>query len=893
MKLFDILKGIEQGISEGDKNLGVYLNRKEQDEERKAKRTKREKDEAQADLNQRIQVKKLEHLIGEPDRKKAAEQDKRTQETTDNLAKADLLEYYLDQYVSNKKKALSGISAFGVGDVNISGTDAFEANKIAENFQQPLTGLLASMDNLGKTQKIFEKFTEAESARTVSGIESVGKAIKSQIKGMKASILSESGLPIEEAKNLNQNARERFSEFKNYFDGQTQEQETPDVPEKRQRLSQELEDLIQEENTPPLEPDSKESAFDIRERNHKKILDAYGDPEVWKESKNTVMDTISGAKALGDGFGDYVKNVPLGIALGGSKLAKLLTGKDSHEYIDKVTQTGRSSYEDFSNIKNPDSLPSKAGRFQGELTTFNKASPTPFLGLKGMDGAIADGAIYGAAEDPENPLRGAGIGSVAGGFLHKALGVIATVPQSAKKWWLKWAKGKSHNSPEIAERLSKNFTGDEVSLGQLLDSPGMIQKERTMGHVPFSGASKNVDSMIQDLERVSEDIAVKFEKNPTLVSKEIQESESYVNKVAKEEYKKALGIEAEELVLSPKDVNELLTNNYGYRPDIKHKVVGEKTLSNETLVKRWEEHQKMLENLWNSGNKEAYTKLYRNLQMPNFWDLHWFGSDLNKTALKLKRAPKIDSNTRSGLHNDEITFNTIVKNYDKNKEYKAATELYKEVVSPFKDLDLSAFHLDIAEGKTPNFNFFEKGGDKAKKIYEGMEYKGSKYGGLSSEAKNAVLADVIDPQAEKLSLRSFPEKTGRRGNKASSKTKHLLTEEEKLLMEDYGQLNRMLSDLQPEQKSPKTGYALLKAAKNPAAAAGSIVAGLFNPTAGMATGSGMAVNRLLAKSLRSRKNLKHYLKPELLDEIIRKKKLKHRHRLPMQILSSSNREEDI
>jgi hypothetical protein len=131
MKLFDILKGIEQGISEGDKNLGVYLNRQEQDEDRKEKRTKREKDEAQADLNQRIQVKKLEHLIGEPDRKKAAEQDKRTQETTDNLAKADLLEYYLDQYVSNKKKALSGISAFGVGDVNISGTDAFEANKIA------------------------------------------------------------------------------------------------------------------------------------------------------------------------------------------------------------------------------------------------------------------------------------------------------------------------------------------------------------------------------------------------------------------------------------------------------------------------------------------------------------------------------------------------------------------------------------------------------------------------------------------------------------------------------------------------------------------------------------------------------------------------------------------
>ena len=906
MKLFDILKGIEQGISEGDKNLGVYLNRKEQDEERKAKQAKREQDEARADLNQRIQLKKLEHLLGEPDRKKAAEQDKRTQETADNLAKADLLEYYLDQYVSNKKKALSGMSVFGVGDINISGTEAFEANKIAENFQQPLTGLLASMDNLGKTQKIFEKFTEAESARTVSGIESVGKAIKTQIKGMKASILSESGLPLEEAKSLNQNARERFSEFKNYFDAQSQE--TPDVPEKRHHLIQELEELTQEEKSPLLieRLKSLEDELDFEDVE-------LGQPfKKRSEEKKSIKSPTLYASPMGPLFAagipsgkdedyavansDLVKSFPEGAGTVAKKALKFLTpnvkGVDGypHDHIDSAAQYLSKKYQQAADIKDPNSRGSKTGRFLGEAAGDYVLSPG--RGIPGIAGAMVDGAMIGSLEDPENPLKGAGIGAAAGGFLHKALGVIATVPQSAKKWWLKWAKGKSHNSPETAERLAKNFTGDEVSLGQLLDSPGMIQKERTMGHVPFSGASKNVDAMIQDLERVSEDIALKFEKNPSLVSKEIQQSEAYVNRLAKEEYKKALGKEAEELVLSPQDVNEILTNNYGYRPDIKHKVVGEKTLSNETLGKRWQEHQQMLENLWNSGNKEAYTKLYRDLKMPNFWDLHWFGSDLKKTALKLKRTPKIDSNTRSGLHNDEITFNTIVKNYDKNKEYKAATELYKEVVAPFKDLDLSAFHLDIAEGKTPSFNFFEKGGDKAKKIYGGMEYKGSKYGGLSPKAKNAVLADVIDPQSEKLSLRSFPEKTGRRGNKASSKTKHLLTEKEKLLMEDYGQLNRMLSDLQPEQKAPKTGKALEKLVKPSATiAAGS--ATLKNPITGLLTGSGLVANRLLSKSLRNRKNLKYYLKPGLLDDIIRKKKLKHWHRVPMQILSSSNREEDI
>ncbi len=236
----------------------------------------------------------------------------------------------------------------------------------------------------------------------------------------------------------------------------------------------------------------------------------------------------------------------------------------------------------------------------------------------------------------------------------------------------------------------------------------------------------------------------------------------------------------------------------------------------------------------------------------------------------------VESNTRAGLHNDETLLKHIINNYTNKKEYQAATDLYRDVVAPFKNQELFLFNLDANAGKKPSFRFFEKGGKDAKKVYDS----------LSEEGKKAVLADVIDPQAEQLSLRSFPGIKGARGNKAKSKTDHLLTKKEKQQFEDYEQLNRMLTDLQPEQKSPKTGYAVLKAAKNPVAAALTVGSHFLNPAVSIGAGSGMAANRLLSKSLRNKKNLKFYLKPELLDEIIRKKKIKQMHRLPMQLLNT-------
>ena len=126
VKLIDVLGGIVSGAQ------GLHKGWNEA-EDRRDKRKERENRENRDNFNQMLQMKKYQHMVGESERKQQQEQEKQTKKIVDDLAQADLLEYYVDQYISNKKKALSGTSLFGVGDVSIPGTEQFESNKIAQN----------------------------------------------------------------------------------------------------------------------------------------------------------------------------------------------------------------------------------------------------------------------------------------------------------------------------------------------------------------------------------------------------------------------------------------------------------------------------------------------------------------------------------------------------------------------------------------------------------------------------------------------------------------------------------------------------------------------------------------------------------------------------------------
>lgn len=868
VKLVDVLGGVSAAA-------GGFQKGWNEEEEKRSRKRDRENRERREDLSQLLAWKKYEHMLGESERKQRQEKDKQLKGTIDDLAKADLLEYYVDQYISNKEKSLSGMSLLGVGDVSIPGTKQYEADKIAQNFQQPVTGLLTSMDNLGKTQKIFEKFTEAENAKTVEGIRAVGKAIKTQIKGMRAGILTESGLSPEEAKGLNSTVSERFSLFKNHFDEISSPEVSPQEKSKQQQFKDELSEGSQNEvnallpgkediEPPPGEAPQKKSLFD-----------RVSDTGVLGLAGNLVSNDIG-------------KSIPEGLGKVGMNVLKFLTpnvesveGKP-HDHLSRVGNALQDKYREGVQIEDPNSWKSKTGRFLGEAAGYTALAPSMGGNLPGMAGAITDGALIGMLEKPEELAKGAAIGALEGGVLHKALGAIASIPTAAKKWWLKWAGKHSKNSPETAERLTKAFTGEEVSLGQTLNNPAMIQTERTIGLTPFSGVQDTAKAMAHDLEAVSEKLAGEFKKDPGLVSKEIREMEATLMEESKKLYTQALGEEAENLVLSPEDLRAIIARDYTKKPDVKQLIDGVETLSNNELKTIWDTNRQILENLWESGNKDAYIDLYRKLDLPNFWDLHWFNSDLKYLSKKYKNSEHVESVTRHGLFNDHQSVNKIISKYAKQKEYQAATDYYREVISPYKDRMLRGFHEAVEEGKNPSYGFFKNEGDKAKKVYDR----------LSDDAKKATQAGVIDPQAEQLSLRSFTDMPGNRGNKAASKLDHLLTDTEKQRFGDLGQMNHMLSDLQTERLLPKTGKALEKILKNPIAGVLTAGSSLLAPKTLAGLAVGIPASRQLAKSLRKRSNLKYYTKPEILDEVIRKKRLKHRHRLPMQALSQYNREEE-
>lgn len=785
------------------------------------------------------------------------EEAKRLQEAASNIGQVANLQKQFDEYIG----ALAHTVDQNYLLRNVPYTDANREWNRAQNIKGRIIGKLSEADNLGKTQGILHFFDEKMNVKSSSSLEGLREAFNSQLQNIVVAEADKAGLSGKQGMKL----------FKSSFENQF------GSPRELREQTKET-----EESLPTGKSEEQELSLSERLRLEQAFEDQGGSTASLQSKEPIKKDRdypgfwdSSGFKLFNN---DLVKSIPEGLGHVGKNALKFLVpdfeydfqGKkrSMHENLDKVVAPkAEKAYRDLVNIENPDSSDSKVGRFIGEAGGYTALSPG--RAIPGIAGAIADGAAIGMLEDPENPIKGGAIGAAAGGVLSKALGAISAIPQSAKKWWIKWTGGKSKNTLETAERLGKNFSSDEVSLGQLLNNPKMIQTERNMGYAPFSGTSKTVDSMIGDLEKVSNDIATAFEKNPNLTSQEILALEANLKKTSQELYQAALGKEANDLVLSPKDAHELIMRKYANKPDVKQFIDGVEAFSNEEVRKVWDANSKILGNLWKS-NKEAYTQFYRELQLPNFWDLHWFNSELKYKAHLFKNKAGVESKTRAGMHNDLKTTADIIHSYGKQKEYKAATDNYREIVAPFKDNALRAFHDATQSGKTPNYHFFSHGGDSAKKVYSQ----------LSDQAKKDVLAGVVDPEAQNLSLRSFKEMSGGRGNKATSKADHLLTPQERMQFEDYGQLNRMLTDLQPEQKSPKTGYALSKVLKNPVSA---LIAGggsLLAPKTAIGIGAGATINRQLAKSLRNRKNLKYYLKPELLDEIINKKMNKKRSVYP-------------
>jgi len=922
--LFDVLSGIDAAAKGGVQGYMAGQKYKADLESQKLKdllsQEKHNADLESHKINNLLTQAKIDDLKGKEERelkdlntKHQEEENKKIDDLVNELSEIDKISGLLEDYFTAEKESLRGLNLYGVGNRNILGTESNKYYKKAQNLKQPLIGILANLDKLGKTKEIYKAFSKAEDVKNLDQLEAVKEAVTSQLNDAKAIKIASSGLSNEEAINAYEIHKKNLRQARKHVQGEsqtTQEQQLSDVlgegksnkyepTKKKEPTEEEPEKRLIEQNTEPLienkenqqnsESTSKKtwkdrliSLFDneIAKENLEKIGKAIDDPEAHKEAQKVVMDTLFGAKLLGDNFGDFNKSRVKGMVSIIPNIAKTVTPNKYHKNINDIAEKF-----DVLNIKNPDSLASKAGDFLGFSKGLSKVAPTKLAKnkklLKGSRGVYADGAIAGAIVDPENPIEGAIRGGSTGVGLQKGIQSIATSPQKIGKKFDKYVTKGSRNDIETTKRLASYFPDDSVPIAQIMNNPKLIQEERNLGKIPFSGYGKSVNKQIESLDKVSNNITEKYQKIPhSQLVKEIKEVYENNNKKIKPEYEKAFGKDANDLILEPNDVNNLITNNYRIKPNIKSKTQGERTLNNNELLKTWEKYRETLKNLWEQGNIKEYKNLYKELKLPNFLDIHFFQSDLNKKKTRLKGNPNKDSQTSTGMHNDTITTKEIIEKYSKKTEYKAATKLYNDIVAPFLDSELWTLLEEASSGKEfPNYKFFENNPNKGKVVFNQ----------LSPKSQRSIIANIIDPKAEKLTLRTFRDLDGERGSTIAQKVKQYVSTEELEKINDFENLNRIFTDLQPEQKSPKTGYANSKFLK-PATLLGILGSTYAHPALGAASGLGIAMNRKILKKLRNKKNLESYLNPKIRDKKIQETKHKY-SQLPLRGREEQKEEE--
>jgi len=845
MSLKDILQGVisaRDGISEyGDKKQSY------------------DKQQVENALKQA----QIDSIQGKP----GVENQKNLQKTSSAIGDLAKLKNQFDQYASLLEDTVTVKGSIGK---HIRGSQSQEKFAEAQTMLPNIIGALAKYDHLPQTQGMIELLKNKMDVSNPAELKGLVSGINSQLSNMVVSEGHKAGLNRNQSFQVfDQAYSNQFGSINTTAENNDQEhhqeepvssvfQKTPEQQKQKDSIGDALADTYEDLRNATVGVGSGlgttlkkvlkaitpniESTFD----NPEKAKKIWENPEqYYKRLYNSGYGNVADALKNSQSFDEWQ-----------SIIRKNLTGEGPskpHERIDSAASKINEKFIEKTGA-NTESPAFKGGDFIGEEGS--KLAAALATGGTSLAGSVGSGAALEVLEHPESPLKAAAIGSAKALATHGVFSALSKIPQHLKKWWLKWGKQakSSENTIETAERLANYFPGDEVSLGQVLGSPSMIQRERAMGHAPFSGYGKSVDKMISDLEKTSENIAAKYQKNPSGVMQQILENEEKAVKTGKKAYIDALGKSPDDLPLDPLTANNLINSKYKYKPDLKHSAEGRITPTNSEIQKTWNEYKDALSSLYET-NPTQYEAVYKKLNLPSFWDVHWYSSDLKGVKRGLARSGKdLESNIKKQLTNDQKITEDIFKNYSKSKEYQAARELWRDTVAPYRSKDMLDLKFKFGQGEPVSFSKFKNAGNSEKKVFDS----------LSKENKNALLADVLDPSAEKLSLRSFKEEFGKRGNKSTKKSAQLITPEERQTFEDYGQLNRMLTDLQPQQKDPNTGKTIIRAMKNPAFYLTTAGAAKVNP---YLTIPSVYANRKLGQSLRNKKNLRYFTDKKLQESI--------------------------
>ena len=778
--LFDALEGLSRGVSDADKNLGLYLKHEENEEDR--------------ELDRAIKQAKLAEIL----QKRAS-----LEETLlENEKKAENLKGLVDRFYQ-----LYGGSTAGVlgklqekaGDLGIA-SDTSNKRKEANVLREELIGEILKQKGLPKTKQTYEMIKKEITPSSHAEIPSLKKGVMHLI-------------------------------------GLDEEEEDVGIDSK-------LSSLEKEES--PMEKDL-ETVIPVSE-DDEGILKKIG-KSIWKAHKPIREINKSMVKGLGN------------MGKGALKLA-FAPMPDFKNEIDVISENLGKKYNEKMGIKEgswEDIVGTNLGEMMFPIGGLLKGAKwLPKVG-KAMLGGGLFGALKASAENeniPKEALTGAAISGVG----SKVAGKLAKRGSKAKlKKFEDIRKGAHITDPEEILKQAE-ILGEGATIAEAVQNPHYTEKLRGMtsrnNKARMKGMSESISKAVEDFEK-------DFPNEPRKVFKSIEKNFSKAVEDSNLLYDtaKEIGI-GQEGILNPKTLKAYaaLSTDFPGAPPLKMRKGSIDKINQE--LKQFVSFSMPRNALDKNGN---LTKEYKSWYIQNFDELP-NAEDLLKFRKAIKNIPR-DTPYRANVEQLEREFGELVEKNDPTGKMKKAIKNYAEKVAPYqnqKEFAKEVKNLKYSDTIDPALKFFEKDSYEVERIFND----------LPKEDKRRVIAGLIN------SRKSYPKETlsraiAREDKRLPSYMRNSKDPEVQKMVKEFESLssaNKALTGIQTAMKDKGSATEVKRGVKKLAPFLAGYAA--RNPAAATLMGGAYlgrrAYEKALLRQLNAKKNLKYYLKPELLETIAKK-----------------------
>jgi len=581
-----------------------------------------------------------------------------------------------------------------------------------------------------------------------------------------------------------------------------------------------------------------------------------------EEEKRQADSLLNFMKKADQNLGDIFPSTVSGVMEMGEGLTGILGLKKAKEGI----RSGKEKYEEAV-VKDRNSWGAKTGRFLGEMLIPMGAPAKLFKWAKRgapLVRALSSGGLYGALSaesQDENPAEGALIGAGTGGVIH-GLGSAAGKMFGKKKLAKELQAMKKDATLKAEEDIlhAADLMGEKATIGEIVGSEKAVSK---MKDYP-----KRLEKIEERLKEKAGNLAETIPQNEKLkLYENLEKHKTNVTEEANKLYDvvKESGI-GQENILDRRTmqrwvnaIKEVLPHTKGL-PSLK----GTKIASAKNI-------QEVEELLMHAPRGPKEFKQY----MIAHEDKLPYAEDFLKFRSKIRGLQaKADSSNKQALDILNNSLDKIIEDVDVQGTLAKASKNYAAITAPVKQASLDEA---ITAVKFPEA---AKGAPKVSSIFGKQSTANSQFfEQLTTEDKNRVIGGFIQE--------AFEKKGKEHPSRALHEAWHMLPDyikhtDDKAVQEilrglkTIAQKNKTLSSLQQTTNasigSRKEARQIGSFIRN-LAYLGSLSSGEPTITAAVAAGhlGTKGTKAMLNKAYRSRtgqKNLKYFLRPELLDEII-------------------------